>query len=457
MTAWMQYIYRYGPIPVIAAFGITLSILLFRYFTEPGGYVPFFSLIRRFSRQPSAIADGDASLATRKLRRTLRKNSLAFHHQMRIIAFVFTVMAISRILIFLTVVIGFAAQGRLGDMLTNMNAYWVRWDASHYLNIAENWYATAGEEQVFLVFLPLFPLIVRAIKPLFFGHSAIAAIVVNHVFLLVSGWAMYHLIFDQQGERAAKRSILLLMFCPMSVFFSVPYTESLFLMLTLLVVLLAKRRSFSFSIAVGALAAFTRTLGLVIAVPIYLEMLKHVSSLSLWPARKRRHIGLIAMYTGMVSLIGVGFLAYMYVNWRVAGDPLMFLTHQREHWHQSFGSIGNTLRYTLNNAFTDMDLFWRHGTWIPQAISIFAVTGLLSAVVLKIYPGDGAYAWVYLICALSPTWLLSGPRYIAAMYALYPMLTLTTRRRWAEIAVLSVFIICLVYTSYSYAVTGNLL
>jgi hypothetical protein len=36
-------------------------------------------------------------------------------------------------------------------------------------------------------------------------------------------------------------------------------------------------------------------------------------------------------------LIPCGLLVYLYVNYSVTGNALMFLTYQKEHWHQQLG------------------------------------------------------------------------------------------------------------------------
>ena len=43
---------------------------------------------------------------------------------------------------------------------------------------------------------------------------------------------------------------------------------------------------------------------------------------------------------------------------------------------------------------------------------------------------DNAYLLVYHYVSYAPTWLLSGPRYTSAAYALYPMLARIPRRKW---------------------------
>jgi hypothetical protein len=111
----------------------------------------------------------------------------------------------------------------------------------------------------------------------------------------------------------------------------------------------------------------------------------------------------------------------------------------------------------VENAFFYSVEAWRMGTWVLQIIAIIATVSLLGAVSHRVHPGDGAYAWLYLICALAPTWLLSGPRYLSAMYALYPMLTLVTRKKWQDITAMAVMVTLLIIFSCMYAVTGNLL
>ena len=56
---------------------------------------------------------------------------------------------------------------------------------------------------------------------------------------------------------------------------------------------------------------------------------------------------------------------------------------------------------------------------------------------------------------LSPSWLLSGPRLITAMYPLYPMLAVITRRKSAYLVVIALSIVLTCVFSYLYAITGT--
>ena len=72
-----------------------------------------------------------------------------------------------------------------------------------------------------------------------------------------------------------------------------------------------------------------------------------------------------------------------------------------------------------------------------------------------IQPGDGLYAWLYMALTLSPSWLLSGPRLITAMYPLYPMLAVISRRKSAYLVAMILSIILTCVFSYLYAISGT--
>ncbi|MDR1438604.1 MAG: hypothetical protein LBJ10_00880 [Clostridiales bacterium] len=68
---------------------------------------------------------------------------------------------------------------------------WQRSDAPHYLDIAEDWYANAGEDRVFLVFLPLYPLLVRVVAAFFGGDALFAGIALSLVAFSAASAVVY--------------------------------------------------------------------------------------------------------------------------------------------------------------------------------------------------------------------------------------------------------------------------
>ncbi len=186
-------------------------------------------------------------------------------------------------------------------------------------------------------------------------------------------------------------------------------------------------------------------------------MLRQARARSLNDESRAQSVWRVAGYTLLCCLILTGLGAYLLLNYQVHGNPFQFLIYQSEHWSQRFGSISDTLRYTMEYALNYDDWGTRVGTWIPQAVLMLAVLTLMGATLKRVHPGDGAYAWLYLFMAMAPTWLLSGPRYLSAMYALYPMMSLITRRRWQQTVMAIVLFLLNIYFVYLYSIEGCVL
>ncbi len=372
-------------------------------------------------------------------------------HGAKLLGWIALWVVVSRLFLYLIGLIGCAATGQVEGYLANPGAYWVRWDANHYLGLAENWYVNEGDPRFHIVFYPLYPLAVRVLRPLFFGDTVLAAVFLSNVFLIASCWALYELARAQYGDRGARRAVRLLLLFPTSLYLSVPYSESIFLMLTLLAVLAARRDRIWLAVLIGALASASRIQGLITAIPVFYEALR------LEAGDGRPRPARVFARVAQVSLIALGFGAYLLLNLQVTGNPFQFLIYQREHWSQTMGSVWNTLQYTIENAFHYASIPARQGIWIPQLVSIVIAFVMMLSTWRRAHPADGAYALVYAWVSFSPTWLLSAPRYLMAMYALYPMLAVLTRDRYREGAVYAICAAGTVYCVMQYAVFGNLL
>jgi len=127
--------------------------------------------------------------------------------------------------------------------------------------------------------------------------------------------------------------------------------------------------------------------------------------------------------------VSLGFLGYLSLNWHLFGNATQFMVFQREHWYQEFGHLGNTFQYCLYNSVLYDDHFYQMGVWRPQLLLLVAVPLLVLWRRKRQRPGDVAYTLVYHYVSFAPTWLLSGPRYAACNYALYPMLADIPKRR----------------------------
>ena len=458
MTGYISVLAASVPWLAVLAMGLSLLVLLVRYAAAPfAPDLPFGPLVRRLmaGRPLTHEPPESHSTANRQLRRRLRRNEWALHRQLQIIGWVVCLAILSRLMIFAAVLVSCGLSGDLSAFFNDFRGHWVRWDAAGYLALAKEGYTAANQAN--WVLLPFYPMVVRLFSLILFGNVELAAFLVSNLSLLGVGWALYLLVQEKQRQICARRALLLLMFCPMSVFLSVQSAESLFIFLTLMSILFARRQKFLLAVLMGMLAAFTRLAGILTIIPILLEVFKYEHSIHLWPRHKGRCVGRLIFYTLTTLLVSLGFFAYLWINRLAGGDMWAFVKVQAETWNQEFGSLANTLRYSIEGALTGDSMTWRMGVWIPQSLIIILSVALLTVVSPWADPGDGLYAWGYLALTLAPTWLLTGPRMVFCMYALYPLLTRASRKRGVYAPLLVLSVILMVVGAYMYAVVGNIL
>ena len=134
-------------------------------------------------------------------------------------------------------------------------------------------------------------------------------------------------------------------------------------------------------------------------------------------------------------LVPLGFAAYCYINWRVAGNPFQFLIYQREHWNQRTGLFFSTAAYQTDYFLRSLTTGgWRDalGLWLPNLIACFAALGLLAAAAPKLRASQTAWFLAYYIVAVGATWLLSAPRYLLVLLPVPLALAQCTRKPAAD-------------------------
>lgn len=142
------------------------------------------------------------------------------------------------------------------------------WDAEYFLHIAEHGYTYENT----LVFYPLFPFCVRyftqlvhALLPIgceFGDLSLVVAILFNTVFFINAALVLHQLTVETfNNHRLARIATTLFCFNPASIFFSAPYTESLYCWLSFSVMLHSMRNNFQSALLPLALGMWCRSNG----------------------------------------------------------------------------------------------------------------------------------------------------------------------------------------------------
>lgn len=124
-----------------------------------------------------------------------------------------------------------------------------RWDAHHYLHIAQYDYTFEHS----LAFYPLFPFVINILTTpathllpfLSFRELALViAIALNVFFFVQATHTLYNLTVHHHNKHHAAVAVLLFCLNPASIFFTAPYTESLFAWLSFSVMLYASQRRY---------------------------------------------------------------------------------------------------------------------------------------------------------------------------------------------------------------------
>ncbi len=302
--------------------------------------------------------------------------------------------------------------------------FWLSADAYHYLCIARDWYIPEGniDRVVQLVFLPGYPIAVRMMQ-LLARDYILSGILVSILSFSGALCIVYKLVLLDHDESAARRTVIFLCLMPGAFFFIAPMSESFFLLLSSACLYSARKGRWLLAGAFGALASFTRSLGLMLFVPLFMELVTE-----LLHGRKKAWRGLAAL-----ALVPLGFACYCLVNYLVAGDPFRFLYYQRTHWFQELGLFFNTAAYQTRYALTagKNELM---GLWIPNLFADLVSLAILIAGAKRLRASYTLWAIAYYVIAIGATWLLSAPRYCLVLLPIPMTLALLSEKKTARIA-----------------------
>ena len=313
--------------------------------------------------------------------------------------------------------------------------FWKCADAYHYLCIARDWYIPEGDldRVVQLVFLPGYPLAVRAMFVLARDYT-LAGMLVSILSFAGALCVIYRLVLLDHDEGTALRTIVFLCLIPGAFFFTAPMSESFFLLLSSACLYSARKEKWLLAGVFGALASFTRSLGLMLFVPLFMEMLT-----SLLHGRRRAWRAAAAL-----ALVPMGFAAYCVINYYVAGNPFQFLVYQKNHWYQELGLFFNTAAYQTRYALgAGKDELM--GLWIPNLAAIVFSLAILICGAKKLRSSYTLWAIAYYVVAIGATWLLSAPRYMAVLLPIPMSLACLSEKKKTRIAVIVILALSELY------------
>jgi hypothetical protein len=164
-----------------------------------------------------------------------------------------------------------------GGESPGLSIRWATWDAQHYLSIARDGYV-AGE--VSSAFWPLWPGVIRGVSKVTGAPELPAALVAANLLAIAAAVGLWQLAChrasgdEAEARRIATWTVVLLLAFPSAFFLGLPYSEALFLALSVGLFLALDRDRYAWA----ALAAFalplTRPVGLFILLPLACHVLQ---------------------------------------------------------------------------------------------------------------------------------------------------------------------------------------
>ena len=158
-----------------------------------------------------------------------------------------------------------------GEPWSELLSLWQRWDALWYEKIVRDWYRP---DDFTTHFEPLYPLLGRALALATGAPAVLALLVVASLCYVAAMWLLYRVARLDVGHRPARLAVLLTAFFPAGFFMLAPYSESLFLALTLGAFLAARRGRPWVAGGLGFLAGTTRDVGALLVLPLAYEYLR---------------------------------------------------------------------------------------------------------------------------------------------------------------------------------------
>ncbi len=291
---------------------------------------------------------------------------------------------------------------------------WAGFDGVHYITIIQKGYFGTGLIQAFF---PVYPLLVYLFNGI--SNPVVVGILLSHLFFIGALYLWVLLLKKQNIKLSWIQMILPFLLFPSAFFFGAVYTESLFLFLVFLCLLLLKQKKLFYAAIIAALASATRIVGMMLVpmmmVAVYVD----------WRQQKLRN-ALSLIKNLCISLVGsIGLLTYMAYLWNVFHDPLYFLHVQNEFGggrQEQFILLPQVL-YRYVKIFIAMPSWsWSYYAYAQELVITLLVVGVLSWLTYKHWRSHLAelvFSWgVVLLPPLTGT-LQSMPRYVLVAFPVF--------------------------------------
>jgi Gpi18-like mannosyltransferase len=331
------------------------------------------------------------------------------------------------------------ASGASTEPLQLIMDQFSKWDSPHYMHIAQNGYVNEGDAANFIVFFPLYPLLVRLIT-FDFAYINLSGLIISNVSSVIAVIYLFKLARLDYSDSVAKKAVLYLSVFPTAYFLSAVFTESLFTASVIASLYYARNGKWPLAGFLGLLASLTRIAGLLL-LPVLVVEYFH---------QKKWRIKAANLKLLWISLPAFGFLVYLLINYQVTGSFFTFMEIERVHWYQTLdpaGGLAGALGWLGSNEFP-------RNLTLGYAQVIFAVFGFLMVLAgykAKLRPSYQVYLLLTWMLSVSTGFWISVPRYVLTMFPMFMVLALFSQKRVVTVAVTAISSVALGFFTWLFA------
>ena len=320
------------------------------------------------------------------------------------------------------------------------------WDVQNYQIIAAQGYNHTPDGPSNVAFFPLYPLLMRWATDLSPGGGDVrAGIIVGSIALAAAVVYIFLLVRGDQGETIAWRTLAFLLAFPAAFFFSVPYTEPVFLLGIAGSLYHARRGQWILAGLFAATASATKLLGIMLIVPLVIEAYAQ-------GAFRRDSLRAVAG----TLLAPSGAIAYFaWLQWRF-GDFRVFFESQNN-WNRSgfYPAFTLGIERILGDTETMLEFYPRTVTPIPTlwilADSTLLLLFVAAGVLLWKYvrPSYGAFVLASALMLGMGGSTMSLNRYLVVLFPAFILLAMI-RSEAIRQALMIIFVLGLSLETYFY-------
>jgi Gpi18-like mannosyltransferase len=295
-----------------------------------------------------------------------------------------------------------------------------RYDAPYYIKIAVEGYEFSLEKFSSINFFPFYPILIKIFNLLIgnlIGGPKIIGYLISNISLVIASIYLYKLIRLDFNEDISMKSVFYMLIFPTSFYFSIIYTEGLFLLLTISAFYYARKKQWLVASILGFFISLTRVMGVFIFIPFLIEYLDlNFNSLKISLKKIKKDI----LYLLLIPAGLFSFMLYQYIKFK---DPLAFY-HAKSILKINYSSFAETIlsvgKYQLFNRIMFLGFL------------IFAIIIIIYLYFSEVRLSYIIYSLVLLFVYLSTGKIEAMHRYVAVLFPIYIGMALSSKNKIIE-------------------------